>query len=47
MMYSKLIIKFIYLLDQDWLSLEDEVQSGPVQGFGKKLSSILDTCLSE
>ncbi|KAG7014019.1 Protein ROOT HAIR DEFECTIVE 3-like 1, partial [Cucurbita argyrosperma subsp. argyrosperma] len=33
--------------NQDWLSLEEEVQSGPVQGFGKKLSSIIDTCLSE
>ncbi|KAE8646514.1 protein ROOT HAIR DEFECTIVE 3 homolog 1 [Cucumis sativus] len=33
--------------NEDWLSLEEEVQSGPVQGFGKKLSSIIDTCLSE
>nr|ADN34108.1 protein SEY1 [Cucumis melo subsp. melo] len=33
--------------NEDWLRLEEEVQSGPVQGFGKKLSSIINTCLSE
>lgn len=27
--------------------MEEAVQSGPVSGFGKKLSSILNTCLSE
>ncbi|KAF4364697.1 hypothetical protein G4B88_028620 [Cannabis sativa] len=30
-----------------WLALEEPVQLGPVIGFGKKLISILDTCLSE
>ncbi|XP_062087684.1 protein ROOT HAIR DEFECTIVE 3-like isoform X2 [Humulus lupulus] len=30
-----------------WLALEEAVQIGPVAGFGKKLSSIIDTCLSE
>ncbi|KAF4399263.1 hypothetical protein G4B88_022346 [Cannabis sativa] len=30
-----------------WLALEEAVQLGPVTGFGKKLTSILDTCLSE
>uniref|UniRef100_A0A803Q834 Uncharacterized protein n=1 Tax=Cannabis sativa TaxID=3483 RepID=A0A803Q834_CANSA len=29
-----------------WLALEKPVQLGPVIGFGKKLISILDTCLS-
>ncbi|KAG5516036.1 hypothetical protein RHGRI_036923 [Rhododendron griersonianum] len=33
--------------DERWLALEEAVQSGPVPGFGKKLSSILDTYLSE
>ncbi|KAI4299294.1 hypothetical protein L6164_032765 [Bauhinia variegata] len=33
--------------DEDWLALEEAVQSGPVQGFGKKLSSIIDAYLSE
>ncbi|XAR56145.1 hypothetical protein NMG60_11036501 [Bertholletia excelsa] len=33
--------------DEGWLELEEAVQSGPVSGFGKKLSSILETYLSE
>ncbi|XP_077227328.1 protein ROOT HAIR DEFECTIVE 3-like [Tasmannia lanceolata] len=33
--------------DEGWLELEEGVQSGPVSGFGKKLSSILDAYLSE
>lgn len=32
--------------DKGWLELEEVVQSGPVQGFGEKLSSIIDTYLS-
>ncbi|XP_023000317.1 protein ROOT HAIR DEFECTIVE 3 homolog 1-like isoform X1 [Cucurbita maxima] len=40
--------KFAWLAtNEDWLSLEEAVQSGPVQGFGKKLSAIINTCLSE
>ncbi|KAL3520395.1 hypothetical protein ACH5RR_018544 [Cinchona calisaya] len=33
--------------DEDWLALEQAVHAGPVQGFGRKMSSILDACLSE
>ncbi|KAL4625706.1 protein ROOT HAIR DEFECTIVE 3-like [Castanea sativa] len=33
--------------NEDWCHLEEAVQSGPVSGFGKKLSSILDSSLSE
>ncbi|XP_027088942.1 protein ROOT HAIR DEFECTIVE 3 homolog 2 isoform X1 [Coffea arabica] len=33
--------------DEDWLALEQAVHAGPVQGFGRKLSSILDAYLSE
>lgn len=33
--------------DEDWLALMEAVQAGPVLGFGKKLSSILETYLSE
>ncbi|KAG5552758.1 hypothetical protein RHGRI_010751 [Rhododendron griersonianum] len=33
--------------NERWLALEDAVQSGPVPGFGNKLSSILDTYLFE
>ncbi|XP_058197059.1 protein ROOT HAIR DEFECTIVE 3 homolog 2 isoform X2 [Rhododendron vialii] len=33
--------------DERWLDLEEAIQSGRVPGFGKKLSSILDTYLSE
>ncbi|XP_058073929.1 protein ROOT HAIR DEFECTIVE 3-like [Magnolia sinica] len=34
-------------LNEEWLQVEEAVQSGPVPGFGKKLSAILTTCLSE
>ncbi|KAK6264395.1 hypothetical protein SCA6_019829 [Theobroma cacao] len=33
--------------DEDWLALEQAGQSGPVSGFGRKLSSILETYFSE
>ncbi|XP_068647516.1 protein ROOT HAIR DEFECTIVE 3-like isoform X2 [Aristolochia californica] len=33
--------------NEDWLQLEEDVQSSLVAGFGKKLNSILDKCLSE
>uniref|UniRef100_A0A5B7BVP3 Putative Root hair defective 3 GTP-binding protein (RHD3) isoform 2 n=1 Tax=Davidia involucrata TaxID=16924 RepID=A0A5B7BVP3_DAVIN len=33
--------------DEGWLALEEAVQTGPVSGFGKKLSSILEKYLSE
>ncbi|XP_057986091.1 protein ROOT HAIR DEFECTIVE 3 homolog 2 isoform X3 [Hevea brasiliensis] len=33
--------------DEGWLALVEAVQVGPVSGFGKKLSSILETYLSE
>eukprot|EP00262_Sarcandra_glabra_P002598 TRINITY_DN1299_c0_g1_i7.p1 TRINITY_DN1299_c0_g1~~TRINITY_DN1299_c0_g1_i7.p1 ORF type:complete len:839 (-),score=166.53 TRINITY_DN1299_c0_g1_i7:268-2514(-) len=33
--------------DEDWLKLVEAVESGLVPGFGKRLSSILDKCLSE
>ncbi|WVZ22407.1 hypothetical protein V8G54_000951 [Vigna mungo] len=33
--------------NEDWCQLEEAVQSGPVPGFGRKLSSLLGTCLSE
>ncbi|KAK9726960.1 hypothetical protein RND81_05G248600 [Saponaria officinalis] len=33
--------------NQEWLKLEEESQSGPVPGFGGKLSSILKKCFSE
>uniref|UniRef100_A0A803LD83 Protein ROOT HAIR DEFECTIVE 3 homolog n=1 Tax=Chenopodium quinoa TaxID=63459 RepID=A0A803LD83_CHEQI len=33
--------------NQDWLQLEEASQSGPVAGFGKKLSAIIGDCLSE
>lgn len=40
--------KFSHLTaKKDWLKLEEAVQSGPVLGFGEKISSILDACLSE
>ncbi|XP_054777349.1 protein ROOT HAIR DEFECTIVE 3 homolog 2 isoform X2 [Prosopis cineraria] len=35
------------LSDEGWLELEEAVQLGPVQGFGKKLSSIIDAYLSQ
>ncbi|KAJ3671153.1 hypothetical protein LUZ60_008579 [Juncus effusus] len=33
--------------DEEWIELEEEVQHDIVPGFGKKLSNILDKCLSE
>ncbi|CAI9773575.1 unnamed protein product [Fraxinus pennsylvanica] len=33
--------------NEEWCQLEETVQSQPVPGFGRKLSSILDACLSE
>ncbi|XP_031269849.1 protein ROOT HAIR DEFECTIVE 3 homolog 2-like isoform X2 [Pistacia vera] len=34
-------------VDEDWLALKEAIQVGPVPGFGKKLSSVLDTYLSD
>ncbi|XP_034210772.1 protein ROOT HAIR DEFECTIVE 3 homolog 2-like isoform X2 [Prunus dulcis] len=40
--------KFNQLInDGGWLALKEAVQTGPVQGFGKRLSSIVGTYLSE
>ncbi|XP_057433190.1 protein ROOT HAIR DEFECTIVE 3 homolog 2 [Lotus japonicus] len=40
--------KFSHLrTDEGWLELEEAVESGPVRGFGEKLSSIIDTYLSQ
>ncbi|CAN8269372.1 unnamed protein product [Cochlearia groenlandica] len=36
-----------FIANENWRELEEAVQSGPVSGFGKKLSSILHSCLSE
>lgn len=36
-----------FVQNQDWLQVEEASQSGPVPGFGKKLSSIIRNCLSE
>ncbi|KAG5025927.1 hypothetical protein JHK86_021841 [Glycine max] len=36
-----------FVANEDWCQLEEAVQSGPIPGFGKKLSSLLDTCFSE
>ncbi|XP_040368135.1 protein ROOT HAIR DEFECTIVE 3 homolog 2 [Rosa chinensis] len=33
--------------NQDWLKLEEAVKSGPVKGFGERLSLILETCFNE
>ncbi|THF95063.1 hypothetical protein TEA_029664 [Camellia sinensis var. sinensis] len=33
--------------NEEWCQLDEAVQTRPVLGFGKKLSSIIDTCLSE
>ncbi|KAM5579378.1 protein ROOT HAIR DEFECTIVE 3-like [Rosa sericea] len=32
--------------NEEWSQFEQDVQLGPIPGFGKKLSSIIDTCLS-
>ncbi|KAL3639767.1 Cell wall protein rhd3 [Castilleja foliolosa] len=36
-----------FIENEEWLQLEEVVQSQSVPGFGRKLSSILDVCLSE
>ncbi|XP_010542421.1 PREDICTED: protein ROOT HAIR DEFECTIVE 3 isoform X2 [Tarenaya hassleriana] len=36
-----------FTANEEWRQLEEAVQSTPVSGFGKKLSSILESCLSE
>ncbi|KAJ4884429.1 Protein ROOT HAIR DEFECTIVE 3-like protein 1 [Raphanus sativus] len=36
-----------FITNEDWRKLDEEVQAGPVSGFGKRLSSILGSCLSE
>ncbi|XP_055819921.1 protein ROOT HAIR DEFECTIVE 3-like [Solanum dulcamara] len=36
-----------FTTNEEWCQLKEAVQSHPVGGFGKKLSSILNTCLSE
>lgn len=36
-----------FIQNEDWLQLEEASQSGPVTGFGKKLSSVIGNCLSE
>ncbi|KAE8669731.1 Protein ROOT HAIR DEFECTIVE 3-like protein 2 [Hibiscus syriacus] len=36
-----------FTANERWCLLEEAVQSGPVAGFGKKLNSILYSCLSE
>ncbi|KAM7483840.1 hypothetical protein LguiB_008423 [Lonicera macranthoides] len=36
-----------FAANEDWCELEEAVRSCPVPGFGKKLSSILEACLSE
>lgn len=35
-----------FAANEEWCELEAAVQSGPISSFGKKLSSILETCLS-
>ncbi|KAI4381038.1 hypothetical protein MLD38_007156 [Melastoma candidum] len=32
--------------NEEWLRLEEAAQTGPVSGFGRSISSIIDTCLS-
>ncbi|XP_016468784.1 protein ROOT HAIR DEFECTIVE 3-like [Nicotiana tabacum] len=36
-----------FTANEEWCQLKEAVQSHPVGGFGKKLSTILNTCLSE
>ncbi|KAL0800721.1 hypothetical protein Bca101_055896 [Brassica carinata] len=36
-----------FITNEDWRKLDEEVQAGPVSGFGKRLTSILGSCLSE
>lgn len=44
-MSSKCYSNFLSLWCQEWRQIEDAVQTDLVPGFGKKLSSILDTYL--
>ncbi|KAG4961488.1 hypothetical protein JHK87_038121 [Glycine soja] len=37
----------LFATNKDWCELEEAVQSGPISGFGKKLNSLITTCLSE
>ncbi|KAI5602820.1 hypothetical protein BDE02_01G179600 [Populus trichocarpa] len=37
----------IFAANEEWCQMEEAVQSGPVSGFGKKLSAILNFTLSE
>ncbi|KAI4355512.1 hypothetical protein L6164_004276 [Bauhinia variegata] len=37
----------LFVANEDWRQLDEAVQSGQVPGFGKKLSSIIASCLSE
>ena len=37
----------IFLYVKEWQQFEEAIQHDYVPGFGKKLSSILDRCLSE
>ncbi|XP_054790256.1 protein ROOT HAIR DEFECTIVE 3-like isoform X1 [Prosopis cineraria] len=36
-----------FTTNEEWCQLEEAVQSGPIPGFGKRLNSILNNCLSE
>ncbi|KAL6996332.1 Cell wall protein rhd3 [Sarracenia purpurea var. burkii] len=36
-----------FVANEEWCHLDETIQTRPVSGFGKRLSSILDTCLSE
>ncbi|CAN6932510.1 unnamed protein product [Brassica oleracea] len=36
-----------FITNEDWRKLDEEVQAGPVSCFGKRLTSILGSCLSE
>ncbi|XP_033130923.1 protein ROOT HAIR DEFECTIVE 3 homolog 1 isoform X5 [Brassica rapa] len=36
-----------FISNEDWRKLDEEVQAGPVSNFGKRLTSILGSCLSE
>ncbi|KAK1360271.1 Protein ROOT HAIR DEFECTIVE 3-like [Heracleum sosnowskyi] len=35
-----------FLTNEEWIEVDDTVKSHPVMGFGKKISSILETCFS-
>lgn len=45
--YSSLNTLHDLIFLQEWCELDEAIQTGPVSGFGKKLTSILHTCLSE